>query len=141
MNATTVAMDLAKSVFQLAIARGDEEPVQFLRLSRPQFERWFRNRSVDLVLMEACGSAHHWARWFQSLGVAVRLLPPHQIRAYVKRNKTDAADALALLEANRCQDLRPVAVLAPDSLSVGQYAHRADQQPARLPSRIWFGTR
>ena len=62
MNATTVAIDLAKSVFQLAIARGAGEPVQFLRLSRPQFERWFRNRSVDLVLMEACGSAHYWAR-------------------------------------------------------------------------------
>jgi len=132
MNATTVAIDLAKSVFQLAIARSAEEPVQFLRLSRPQFKRWFRNRSVDLVLMEACGSAHHWARWFQSLGMAVRLLPPHQIRAYVKRNKTDAADALALLEANRCQDLRPVAVKSIEQQCL-QSLHRIRSQ--------WVSTR
>ena len=132
MNATTVAIDLAKSVFQLAIARSSEEPVQFLRLSRPQFERWFRNRSVDLVLMEACGSAHHWARWFQSLGMAVRLLPPHQIRAYVKRNKTDAADALALLEANRCQDLHPVAVKSIEQQCL-QSLHRIRSQ--------WVSTR
>jgi transposase len=51
--------------------------------------------------MEACGSAHHWGRWLRALGIEVRLLPAAYVRAYVKRNKTDAADACALLEAAR----------------------------------------
>ena len=52
--------------------------------------------------MEACGSAHFWARQLQGLGIEVKLLPPKYVRAYVKRNKTDAADAAALLEAALC---------------------------------------
>ncbi|WP_247869777.1 hypothetical protein [Herbaspirillum sp. ST 5-3] len=52
--------------------------------------------------MEACGSAHHWARWLNSRGIEVHRLPAACIRAYVKRNKTDAVDACALLEAARC---------------------------------------
>ena len=55
--------------------------------------------------MEACGSAHHWARWLNGLGIEVRLLPAAYVRAYVKRNKTDAADACALLEAARCAEI------------------------------------
>lgn len=51
--------------------------------------------------MEAGGSAHHWARWLNGLGIAVKLLPAAYVRAYVRRNKTDAADAAALLEAAR----------------------------------------
>jgi transposase len=130
MNATTIAIDLAKSVFQLAVSSGVDQPMQFVRLSRAQFARWFRNRPVDLVLMEACSSAHHWARWFQSQGIAVRLLPPHQIRPYVKRNKTDAADALALLEANRCADLHPVPVKSIEQQCL-QSLHRVRAQWVR----------
>ena len=63
MNATTVAVDLAKTVFQLAVADASWKVVESHRLTRIQFERWFANREVDLVIMEACGSAHHWARW------------------------------------------------------------------------------
>jgi transposase len=98
MNATTVAVDLAKSVFQLAVADEHWRVVDTQRLTRTQFERWFLNREVNLVIMEACGSAHHWVRWLNSLGIEVKLLPAQYIRAYVKRNKTDAADAAALLE-------------------------------------------
>ena len=63
MNATTVAVDLAKSVFQVAVADANWMPIESHRLTRAQFERWFANREVGLVIMEACGSAHHWARW------------------------------------------------------------------------------
>jgi len=62
MNATTVAADLAKSVFQLAVAEASWCVVETHRLTRAQFERLFTNRDVDLVIMETCGSAHHWAR-------------------------------------------------------------------------------
>jgi transposase len=114
MNATAalpvVGVDLAKSVFKLAIADGSWRMVESHRLTRIQFERWFANRAVGLVVMEACGSAHHCARWLNGLGIAVRLLPAAYIRAYVKRNKTDAADACALLEAARCAEIMPVRV-------------------------------
>jgi transposase len=59
--------------------------------------------------MEACGSAHYWARRIVELGIEVQLLPARYICPYVKRNKTDAADAAALLEAARCADMPPVA--------------------------------
>ncbi len=114
MNASAllpiVAVDLAKSVFQLAVADHAWHVMEQHRLTRTQFERWFLNRAVGLVIMEACGSAHHWARWLNVLGITVKLLPAAYIRAYVKRNKTDAADACALLEAARCADIVPVKV-------------------------------
>jgi transposase len=110
MNATTVAVDLAKSVFQLAVADASWRVIEKQRLTRTQFERWFANRNVSLVIMEACGSAHHWARWLNAQGIEVRLLPAQYVRAYVRRNKTDAADAAALLEAARASDMRPVRV-------------------------------
>jgi transposase len=110
MNATTVAVDLAKNVFELAVADAHWKIMERTRLTRAQFERWFDNRSVRLVVMEACGSAHHWARTIRARGIEVRLLPAQYVRAYVKRNKTDRADAQALLEAARAGDIRPVAV-------------------------------
>ena len=105
-----VGVDLAKSVFQLCVADHHWRPIESQRLSRAQFERWFPNRTVARVVMEACGSAHHWARWLSSLGIEVTLLPARYVRAYVRRNKTDAVDAAALLEAARCSQLRPVRV-------------------------------
>ena len=132
MHATTVAVDLAKSVFQLAVAGADWRVIESHRLSRPQFERWFSNRNVGLVIMEACGSAHHWARWLQGLGIEVRLLPPAYIRAYVKRNKTDAADARALLEAARCGDIVPVQVKSLEQQAL-QALHRTRS--------LWMATR
>ncbi len=105
-----VCVDLPENVFQLCVADAAWRPVESQRLSRAQFERWFANRAVSRVVMEACGSAHHWARWLAGLGIAVTLLPARYVRAYVKRNKTDAADAAALLEAARCADLHPVRI-------------------------------
>lgn len=110
MHATTVAVDLAKNVFQVAVADRHWKVIERARLTRSQFERWFDNRDVSLIVMEACGSAHHWGRIFLSRGIGVRLLPAQYVRAYVKRNKTDAADVAALLEAARAADIKPVAV-------------------------------
>lgn len=81
MHATTVAVDLAKGVFQLAVADSSWRVTESHRLTRAQFERWFANREVARVIMEACGSAHHWARWLNSLGIEVRLLPAAYVRA------------------------------------------------------------
>ena len=132
MNATTVAVDLAKSVFQLAVADEHWRQVETHRLTRTQFERWFANRDVAQVIMEACGSAHHWARWLNSQGIEVKLLPAQYVRAYVKRNKTDAADAAALLEAARASDIRPVRVKSVEQQAL-QGMHRIRS--------LWMGTR
>ena len=123
MNATTVAVDVAKNVFELAIADEQWRVVGSARLTRGQFERWFDNRDVKLVIMEACGSAHHWARTLQARGIEVRLLPAQYVRAYVKRNKTDAADARALLEAARASDIKPVRVKSVEQQAL-QALHR-----------------
>ena len=123
MNATTVAVDLAKKVFELAVADANWRVIERARLTRSQFERWFANRKVDLVVMEACGSAHYWGRWFVARGIKVKLLPAQYVRAYVKRNKTDAADACALLEACRASDIKPVAVKSTEQQAL-QALHR-----------------
>lgn len=118
-----VGVDLAKSVFQLCVADAAWRPRESHRLSRIQFERWFVNRSVSRVIRQACGSAHHWARWLTGLGIEVTLLPARYVRAYVKRNKTDAADAAALLEAARCADLHPVRIKSVEQQAL-QALHR-----------------
>ncbi len=123
MNATTVAVDLAKNVFEVAVADGQWRIVERARLTRGQFERWFANRSVALVVMEACGTAHHWGRWLKARGISVRLLPAKYVRAYVKRNKTDAGDAAALLEAARSGEILPVRVKSIDQQAL-QGLHR-----------------
>jgi len=123
MNATTVAVDLAKSVFELAVADAQWNVSERARLTRRQFERWFHNRAVRLVVMEACATAHYWARMLRRRGIEVRLLPAQYVRAYVKRNKTDAADAMALLEAARARDITPVAVKSVEQQAL-QALHR-----------------
>ena len=132
MNANTVAVDLAKNVYQVAVADGEWRVIERHRLTRTQFERFFANRAVDLVVMEACGSAHYWARSIASLGIEVRLLPPRYVRAYVKRNKTDAADAAALLEAARCAEVLPVKVKSVEQQAL-QALHRTRS--------LWMRTR
>jgi len=132
MNATTVAVDLAKSVFELAAADEHWKVVERARLTRGQFDRWFQNRAVLLVVMEACATAHYWARTLGARGIEVRLLPAQYVRAYVKRNKTDAADAAALLEAARASDISPVRVKSVEQQAL-QGLHRARS--------LWMGTR
>ncbi|HEY9094520.1 MAG TPA: transposase, partial [Hydrogenophaga sp.] len=132
MNATTVAVDLATSVFQIAVTDEHWRINETQRLTRTQFERWFANRSVSLVVMEACGSAHHWARWLNGLDIEVRLLPAQYVRAYVRRNKTDATDAAALLEAARASDMCPVRVKSVEQQAL-QGLHRVRS--------LWMGTR
>jgi transposase len=84
------------------------------RLSRGQFSRFLGGRAPATVVMEACGTAHFWGREAQARGHRVVLLPPHAVRPYVLRNKTDGADAKALLEAMRNEAIRPVPVKSVD---------------------------
>jgi transposase len=114
MDTTTIAVDLAKSVFQVAISRRPGHVCEQHRLSRTRFIRFFAEHQPATVLLEACSSAHHWGRELQSLGHSVILLPPHAVRPYVPRNKTDRTDAKALLEAFRNRDIHPVPIKSVD---------------------------
>jgi transposase len=108
MHSTTVAVDLAKNVFELAVADAEGKIGERLRLNRARFSSFFVHRAPCRVLMEACGSAHYWARRIAGYGHEVRLLPAQYVRQYVRRNKTDRADAAALIEAARCTAIRTV---------------------------------
>lgn len=107
---TTIAVELSKNVFQIAVSDYPGRVCQRKRLNRVQLVPFFANRPAATVLLEACGSAHHWARQIQPLGHRVLLLAPHQTRRYVLRDKTDGADADALLEAHRNEKIVPVPV-------------------------------
>src|SRR6516165_1800949 len=89
MEHTTIAIDLAKSVFQVALSSHHGSVEAERRLSRERFLTYFAQQPPAKIVMEACGSAHHWARQLQQLGHTVRLLPAHDVHRYVRRNKTD----------------------------------------------------
>jgi transposase len=110
MHATTIGVDLAKSVFEVAVADATWRVVARHRFTRPQFERSLRAQPPAHVVMEACGTAHFWARFARAHGHRVSLLPAQYVRPYVRRNKTDRTDAEALLEAVRSGQIDPVTV-------------------------------
>jgi transposase len=110
MHATTVAVDLAKTVFELAFANAHWHIVARQRLNRRQFARFLAQEPATDVVMEACGTAHYWGRSAQQSGHAVTLLPAGYVRPYVRRNNTDRADAEALLEAVRSGEIPHVPV-------------------------------
>jgi transposase len=110
MNSTRVAVDVAKSVFQVATSSVPGRVAQHHRLTRERFRKFFAERPASEVLMEASGSAHHWGRELQGFGHEVRLLPPSDVARYRDGNKTDRADAIAILEAGRNEAIDPVPV-------------------------------
>jgi transposase len=110
LHATSIAVDLAKSVFEIVVSDQPGKVVERHRLPRGKFLEFFANRPAVTVVMEACGSAHFWARKIESLGHRVVLLPPAQVRPYVLRNKTDRTDTRGILEAHRNEDIHPVPI-------------------------------
>jgi transposase len=110
MNATTYGMDIAKNVFQVHWVDPVSGEICARKLSRGKVSEFFARREPARVVMEACGSAHHWARVLAALGHQVELLPARQVRAFVSRNKDDAADARGLWLAAQHQDIRRVQV-------------------------------
>lgn len=108
MNATTYAVDLAKNVFQVHWVDAASGEIGRKKLSRAKFSEFFARLLPARVVMEACGGAHHWARSLGALGHQVELLPAHQVRAFVARNKDDAADARGIWLAAQQTDIRRV---------------------------------
>jgi transposase len=96
MQVTTIGLDLAKRVFQIHGIDAAEKVVVRRQLRRSQVMGFFEALAPCLIGMEACATAHYWARELTKLGHEVRLMPAKDVKAYVKRNKNDAADAEAI---------------------------------------------
>ena len=99
MQVTTIGLDIAKNVFQVHGIDASEKVVVRKPLRRSQVLAFFNALRPCLVGMEACATAHYWSRELTKLGHQVRLMPARDVKAYVKRNKNDAADAEAICEA------------------------------------------
>lgn len=119
----TVGVDLANNVFQVHAIDADGKVLVRRQLRRAEVVKFFAALPPCMVGMEACASAHHWGRELLVLGHDVRLMPPAYVKPYVKRGKTDAADAEAICEAVTRPTMRFVAV------------KNVDQQPA-LPHPV-----
>lgn len=107
---STVGVDLAKNVIQVHCVDSDGKVVVRRQLRRSRFLSFFEERPRCLIGMEACSGAHHWGRELQEMGHEVRLMPPSYVKPYVKRGKTDAADAEAICEAVTRPSMRFVPV-------------------------------
>jgi transposase len=110
MQITTIGLDIAKNVFQVHGIDAAEQVVVRRQLRRSQVLAFFEALPPCLVGMEACATSHYWARELTKLGHGVRLMPAKDVKAYVKRNKNDAADAAAICEAVRRPTMRFVGV-------------------------------
>src|SRR5271155_1766112 len=124
MQITTIGLDLAKHWFQVHGVDANGHVVVRRRLWRSGVIAYFRSLEPCLVGMEACATAHHWARELTALGHTVKLMPPAYVKAYVKRNKNDAADAEAICEAVARPSMRFVPVKDAEQQSV-LMLHRA----------------
>ena len=110
MKITTIGIDLAKLVFQLhGVDAGGKTQLK-KQIKRDQMNLFFANLPACLIGMEACGSAHHWARKLEAMGHTVRLMAPQFVKPYVKTNKNDMADAETICEAVSRPNMRFVPI-------------------------------
>ena len=147
MKNKTIAVDLAKNVFEIGVSDRPGHVEKTYRLSRVKFLPFFVNREPATVLMEACGSAHHWGRQIRELGHEVVLISPQYVRPYVPRDKTDRADVKGLLEAYRNghppgsnQDPRPTATdsTASNPFDMDANTSHTNQHGAGVVAGIWL---
>ena len=130
MNLTRVGVDLAKQVFQVHGVNRHEQVQVRRALSRRQLRRYFAQQAPCLIGMEACASAHYWARELGQLGHTVKLIPPQFVKPYVKSQKNDANDAEAICEAVGRPNMRFVAVKSAAQQDV-QALHRIRSELVR----------
>jgi transposase len=114
MQITTIGLDLAKRVFQVHCVDADGRVVIRRKLQRAEVADFFAGLPHCLVGIEACATAHHWARLIEASGHQVRLIPPSYVKPYIRRSKTDAADAEAICEAVGRPSMRFVPVKSTD---------------------------
>jgi transposase len=114
-SVTQVGLDLAKNVFQIHAIDALGAVIVAKPVRRGQLLKFFSALPACVVGMEACSSAHHWARQLIGLGFSVKLIPPAYVKPFVRRNKNDAADAAAICEALGRPNMRFVPVRSIDN--------------------------
>lgn len=135
MNATALAIDLAKDAFELALADDSGRILDRKRLPRGKLLQAQVNRPPMTVVMEACSSAHYWARRFAALGHRPVLLPAQHTKGFVRGSKTDRSDAAELVPAHAVGGIRPVPVKAAEQQGVqGLHRIRAHHKHQRTAS-------
>lgn len=105
-----IAIDLAKNIFQVCIVNKHNRVVSNRQLTRAALSEYMANQPPSTVAMEACYSSHYWARRFQSFGHQVKLLPAQHVKPFVRGNKNDRNDALAIAEAACRPNIKPVPI-------------------------------
>ena len=140
MKSRIIAVDLAKDVFEVAVANHQYRVVERHRLSRREFATFLQTQPPALFLAEACGTAHFWARQAQSAGHRAELIPAHYVKPYRRRGKTDRVDTEAILEAHRCQGILPVPVRSVEQQQIQQF-HRVREQWKRTRTQRINGLR
>jgi transposase len=118
MEITTIGLDIARRVFQAHGVDASGKAVLRRKLQRGEVLTFFKGLPACLVGIEACATAHHWAREIRALGHEVRLMPPSYVKPYVKRGKTDAADAEAICEAVTRPTMRYVPIKTAEQQAV-----------------------
>ena len=126
MKITTIGIDLAKAVFQIHGVDERGKVAVRKQLKRAEMSSYFANLEPCLIGMEACGSAHHWARKLEGYGHTVKLMAPQFVKPYVKTNKNDIADAEAICEAVSRPNMRFVAMKTVEQQAILS-VHRARQ--------------
>lgn len=126
MKITTIGVDLAKEVFQIHGVDAHGKAVLRKQLRRSEMAKFFANLEPCLIGMEACGSAHHWARKLGEFGHTVKLMAPQFVKPYVKTNKNDMADAEAICEAVSRPNMRFVPIKNVEQQAILS-VHRARQ--------------
>jgi len=114
MDITTAGLDLAKNIFQVHGINAAGDVIALRRLRRSQLREFFSDLKPCLIGMEACGTAHFWARELVALGHEVKIMPPSYVKAYVRRGKNDAVDAEAICEAVTRPNMRFVPIKSED---------------------------
>jgi transposase len=126
MHITTIGLDLAKNIFQVHAITADGTVAFNRPVRRAQLLKFFEKQEPCLVGMEACASSHYWGRELTKLGHEVRLMAPSYVKPYVKRGKSDAADAEAICEAVTRPTMRSVPIKSPEQQAI-LCQHRARQ--------------
>src|SRR5690349_11837445 len=124
---TTIAVDIAKRIFSMYSVQLQTGEVMSKTLTRKKFEEFMRTQEPCRVVLETGGSAHYWGRWLKGQGHEVGLIAPQHVRAFVRTNKTDAADARAIWEAGRRPEVKWVPVKSEASQAVLSW-HRIRRQ-------------
>ncbi len=131
MNCKVFSVDLAKDVFEIAIASCRYRVLERKRLDRKQFHKFLMVEECGLVIMEACGSSHYWAREAERAGHQVELIPAQYVKPYRRRGKSDRIDTDAIIEAHRFEGITSVPVSSVEQQQI-QQLHRIPPTNPRI---------